>query len=63
MKLDHEIKISECLNETYMVFKFILHSFEIDKNEEPMTISSFWKANNPEVCALLYLYSMETPFF
>ncbi len=61
MKKDSENKLSECLNETYMVFRFILQNIEAENKEDPMSVGTFQNFNSPEVCALLYIYSMETP--
>ena len=60
MKLDHEDKVIECLNQTYQVFKFILENIEAENKKLPMAIGAFKNPNSSEVCALLYLYSMES---
>ena len=45
------------------VFNFLLFKLDIPNINKPITLAAFGNHNSPEVCTLLYLYSLEPPFY
>jgi len=45
------------------VFDFFIECIGSERCDEPMTIETLRDPYSPEVCLLLYMYSMEPPFY
>ena len=48
---------------TRQAFDFIIECMDPETVNEPITLEALKDPSSPEVCMLLYLYSMEPPFY
>lgn len=55
--------VNAYLKNTTEVFNFFLHCLNQDNVDKPLTAEVFKDPYSPEVMLLLYLYSMEPPFY
>lgn len=52
-----------CKTEAKEAFEFILYSIDLDDVERPITYEELLNPKSKVTCLILYLYSMEPPFY
>ena len=63
MKDKPELKINQAKEDAKTIFDYILKCSGIEKIKEPIQYEDLWDPESKIVCLILYLYTIEPPFY